>query len=249
MQRAGDILFTLYMGMSATVMGIVLLPLAIFGANVARRAPKIWARSVLFVLRTVSGVGYRIEGDEHLPRQGALVAANHQSIWETVALYALLPNPSFILKKELLAIPVYGWWARLTGNIPVDRAGGAKALRAMRRTAQARIAEGCQVVVFPEGTRTAPGAIKPFHPGVAGIYASVDAPCAPVAHDSGRFWRHPGIEKRPGVITLRFLPPIAPGLDRRAFLTTLEDRIKRARPDLAAGERVAAEPLEAVRHG
>ena len=118
------------------------------------------------------------------------------------------------------------------GNIAVDRKGGAKALRAMRRDAAARIQAGEQIVVFPEGTRGDVGSRLAYQPGVAGIYKEAQALCVPVAHDSGVFWRYPGIEKRSGEITLRFLPAIAPSLDRREFLRTLQARIEAARPDL-----------------
>ena len=169
-----------------------------------------------------------------MPQGGALIAANHQSQWETIALYAMAPKPVMVFKKELTRIPVYGWWAARAGNIPVDRKGGAKALRAMTRAARARADAGEQIIIFPEGTRKKPGDPIALQPGVAGIYAAMNAPCTPVAHDSGRFWRFPGGEKIPGVITLRFLPAIAPGLDRKEFLRTLAASIESGRPDLIA---------------
>ena len=155
-------------------------------------------------------------------------------MWETLAAFELLPKPVVILKKELLRVPIYGWWARPAGHLAIDRKGGAKALRALQRAAARKIAEGAQIVVFPEGTRMPPGQTRAYHSGVAGIYAAANAPCVPIAHDSGRFWRYPGIWKSPGEITVRVLPPIAPGLDRKTFLAELQARINAARPDLAA---------------
>lgn len=184
------------------------------------------------MLKVLTGVSHRIEGAENIPEGGALVAANHQSMWETLALWAILPQPVAILKQELQRLPVFGWWTKVTGNIAVDRKGGAKALRAMQRNAARKISEGAQVFVFPEGTRTEPGEKRRFLPGTAGIYLAAAAPCVPVAHDSGRFWRHPGNSKTPGVITMRILEPIPPGLDRKTFLRELENRITENRPDL-----------------
>lgn len=224
--------FKAFMVLTIVIMGIACLPVLLFGKNAARAVVKFWARMTLSALNIITGITYRLEGCEYTPEGGALVAANHQSMWETIALYALLPKPVFTLKKELLAIPIYGWWARATGNISVDRKAGAKALRAMRNAARSAVENGEQVVVFPEGTRCPPGSRTPYHPGVAGIYTAIDASCIPAAHDSGRFWRHPGGRKEPGRITLAFSAPIKPGLDRKAFLSTLQSRIETVRPDL-----------------
>lgn len=241
--RFGEWAFSAFMAASLAVFGIGLLPLILFGPDVARLAPRTWSRVNLWALRHLTGVSHQIVGPENIPTGPAIVAANHQSAWETLALYAILPKPAAVLKKELLRIPVYGWWLRATGNLVIDREGGAKALRAIRKDAAARLAEGCQIIVFPEGTRTPPGETALYHPGIAGIVAASDAPCVPVAHDSGRFWRHPGQRKSPGVITLKFLEPMAPIRDRREFLRELKSRIEAARPDLdreAFAERPAA---------
>ncbi len=237
--------FTAYMVLTIVIMGIVCLPAALWGKRAARAVVKLWARMMLGALKTVSGVSYTVRGAENIPQGGALVAANHQSMWETIALYALLPEPVMILKKELMAVPVYGWWARATGNIAVDRKAGAKALRAMRAAAREAIENGEQVTVFPEGTRIAPGARAPYQPGVAGVYAAAGAPCAPVSHDSGRFWRHPGVRKEPGEITLTVGRPIEPGLDRKSFMATLQARIDGARPDLDGAAQPQKEPSHA----
>ena len=226
--------FMAFMVLATLFIAVISLPFLLFGQAAARRIAKIWTGTILSGLKLITGISHRIEGADQIPQSGALVAANHQSMWETVALYDILPNPVIILRKELARIPIYGWWAKPSGNIVVDREGGATALRAMRAEAKERIAAGKQVIVFPEGTRIAPGAVAKFHPGVAGIYGAVDAPCTPVAHNSGEFWRFPGMLKFPGEIILRFLPPIEPGLDRRAFLDAVKTRIEGARPDLNA---------------
>ncbi|WP_425410768.1 lysophospholipid acyltransferase family protein [Hyphococcus sp.] len=228
--------FTVFLILYLVIIGILFLPTALFGRRVARAVVKKWSQVCLFALKVIAGVSYRLEGAEHIPQGGAIVAANHQSMWETIALHALLPKPVIALKRELMRVPVYGWWAHLAGHIPIDRKGGAKALRAFARNAKTRLAAGEQVIIFPEGTRLPPGEIRRLLPGAAGVYAISNVPCVPVAHDSGRFWRYPGIEKRPGVITIRFLPPIEPGLDRKIFQHELRTRIENARPDLEAHE-------------
>lgn len=228
--------FMTFLVSSVLVMGLFGLPVVLFGRNATRSVIKFWARMNLWALRLIAGVSYRLEGAENLPTGGALIAANHQSMWETIALYALTPRPVMILKKELLQIPVYGWWARPAGSIPVDRRGGAKALRAMTRAAARAIADGEQVIVFPEGTRLKPGETSDFRPGVAGIYLQSASPCVAVAHDSGRFWLHPGHKKSPGEITLRFAAPIEHGLDRKHFMARLKHVIESARPDLDGAE-------------
>lgn len=232
MTRIRSAIFAAFLILLIAVMGIVCLPIILFGRNAARGVVKLWARLTLASLKMIAGVYYRIEGAENMPQSGALIASNHQSMWETVAFYALAPKPVMILKKELLNVPVYGWWARAAGNIAIDRKGGAKALRAMMRAAKERIGAGEQIIIFPEGTRSPPGARAPLQPGVAGVYAATGAPCVPAAHDSGRFWIHPGLQKIPGTVTLRLMPPIEPGLDRKVFLRTLAARIESARPDL-----------------
>lgn len=225
-------IFSVYLVLITVALAVPASPALIMSENAARAVIRVWCRSVLAGLRVICGVSHRVEGAENIPSGAAVVAANHQSMWETIALYSLLPWPAMVLKKELLRVPVYGWWAKPAGNIVVNREGGAKALRALTRAAAARVAEGGQVVVFPEGTRSDPGERRDFQPGVAGVYRAAGVACTPVAHDSGRFWRHPGILKLPGEITIRFLAPIAPGLDSRTFLSTLQARIEAARPDL-----------------
>lgn len=218
-------LFTLFMATLTAVMGLTLLP-ALADRRAARYVTRIWARIVLAGLDFLCGVKFRVLGTENMPAGPAIVAANHQSQWETIALLALLPRPAIVLKKELLRIPVYGWWAARTG-VAVDRSAGAKALRMLRRETERHIKRGDQIVVFPEGTRGPPGELGALQPGVAGMYLAADVEVTPAVHNSGEHWRYPGSEKKPGVITLRFLPPIAPNMTRRAFMPALEAALRR----------------------
>ena len=225
MSRIRTIAFGVFLTVSTLAIGlggIVLLP---FGVRGARAVTRIWARAALFGLRAICGLGFVVEGRERLPRGPAIIAANHQSMWETIAFFALAEKPAMVFKKELLKVPVYGWYGKLANSIPVDRDAGPKAIKALGAAARERLSEGCQIVVFPEGTRARVGARLPLQPGVAAIYTAGDVAVTPALHDSGRFWKHPGglfSLKKPGVITLRVLPAIEGGLDRKTFQARLD---------------------------
>ncbi len=221
---ARSFLFDLYIALLTTVMGIICLP-ALVDRRAARAITRQWAKLVLAGLAVICGIRHRVIGEEHIPSGKAIVASNHQSMWETIVLLAILPRPAIVFKKELERIPIYGWWARRTG-VPVNRNAGAKALRMLRRAAERHMARGDQIVVFPEGTRGPPGSLGPLQPGVAGIYLVADAPTTPVVHNSGDFWRHPSGMKEPGTISIRFLPAIPPNLSRRAFMPALDAALR-----------------------
>jgi len=209
-------------------MGVICLP-ALVDRRASRAVTRLWARIMLGGLAAICGIRHRIEGEEFIPNEPVLLASNHQSMWETIALLAVLPRPAMVFKKELLRVPVYGWWANRTG-VPVDRNAGAKALRMLRRETERHIARGDQIVVFPEGTRGAPGGLGPLQPGIAGMYLIAGKPVTPVVHNSGEFWRYPSGMKSPGLITLRFLPPIPPNLPRRVFMPALDAALRQS-PD------------------
>lgn len=220
------LLFNLgFMGLTA-LMGVLALPLLAMPRRFSVAALRLWARLVLGWLRLSVGLRYRVTGAEHIGAGAALIAAKHQSAFDTVVWLALLPDAAYVLKRELLSIPVYGWHARRAGMIAVDRAAGAAAMRGLIRDAGAALDSGRQVVIFPEGTRTAPGAEAPYQPGIAALYARAGLPVLPVATDSGRFWGRRAFLKHPGTITIAIQPPIAPGLARAAFIQALRDSIE-----------------------
>jgi 1-acyl-sn-glycerol-3-phosphate acyltransferase len=221
MNAARAIVFNTFLALLTGVLGVIFLPAVLFGPDAARAVIKAWSHIAIGALYVLCGVSHRIEGREHLPKGAAIVAANHQSMWETIALYAILDRPVMVFKRELLKVPVYGWWARASG-VMLNREAGAKAIRALREATGPRFERGDQIVIFPEGTRGPPGGLLPLLPGVAGVYLVSNVPVTPVVHDSGSFWRHPGLAKTPGVITLRFLPALPPGLARREFMAKLE---------------------------
>jgi 1-acyl-sn-glycerol-3-phosphate acyltransferase len=186
-----------------------------------------WAERVLGLLRLTVGIRLRVTGAEHLPVAGpALIAAKHQSAFDTIVWFVLLPRPAYVLKRELLWIPLYGWYARAAGMIGVDRGAGPAAMRHLMRAGAAALAEGRQIVIFPEGTRTAPGTRRPYQPGIAALYARSGLPVIPVATDSGLSWGRRAFRKRAGTITVAVLPPIPPGLARAEMLARLETAIE-----------------------
>lgn len=220
--------FAVTLALGTLLFTIVMTPVTFFGDAAVRWAARFWSRFALLALRVICGIRHRVEGAEFIPTGGALVAVNHQSMWETIVLVAILEKPVMVFKKELLKVPIYGWWVKKSGSIPVDREAGVSALNALTRAARDKIRAGHQVVVFPEGTRAEPGERLKLQPGVASIYMAAGAPCTPAVHNSGSVWRLPGgvtAVKTPGLITLRFLPAIESGLPRKEFMARLEARL------------------------
>jgi 1-acyl-sn-glycerol-3-phosphate acyltransferase len=206
----------------------VLIPTQLMPPRVILGGVRLWARVGTWGLRWIGGVRTVVEGLEHLPPGGCLVAAKHQSMFDILPPFAFLPGASFVMKKELMRIPLFGWHCRHAGMIEVDREGHAKALKDLVAQVSRRIGEGRQVVIFPEGTRQAPGAPPNYKPGVAALYRELDAPCVPMAANVGDCLTSWGLVKRPGVIVFQLLEPIRPGLKRGEFMRQLEERIETA---------------------
>ncbi|MCG8440957.1 MAG: 1-acyl-sn-glycerol-3-phosphate acyltransferase [Caulobacterales bacterium] len=230
-----SIAFVIWMYGLLAVMSVLCSPTFLMPRAAGRACLNLWLRLVFAGLRTLCGVTYEVRGREHVPTGGALVASKHQSMFETLAFWRILDDPAIILKRELAWLPFFGWYALKLGNISVDRSAKARALRAILRAAKARAGEGRQIIIFPEGTRVVPGAPSDYKPGVAALYGELGAPCAPVALNSGLYWPARGVRRRPGHIIIEFLEPIAPGLTRREFMRTLEERIESATNALLAG--------------
>jgi 1-acyl-sn-glycerol-3-phosphate acyltransferase len=218
-------LFLVWFALISIVMNVGSLPLLLLPRRVTLFAAKIWARLVLFGLNWIAGMGVEVRG--YLPDPRVLVAAKHLSMWETIAFLALLPRPAIVLKHSLLNIPFYGWYSRKMRMIAIDRSAGAKAVRDMHRQALRALEDDRPVVIFPEGTRKKPGDRPDYKPGIAGLYARLDVPCVPVAHNSGLFWAG-GFLRKPGTVVLEFLEPIPPGLPRDRFMALLETRTEEA---------------------
>lgn len=197
----------------------------------------LWCRGIVFLARAVCGIRYRVVGREHLPSGPVLLAAKHQSAYDGVIFHLLLSDPVFVLKQELLQVPMFGLYLKALGNVGIDRSAGVRALRTMIPGVAARLAEGSQVIVFPEGTRVSPEAEAVYQPGVAALYQRLDAPLVPVALNSGLCWGRRSFRKRPGTITIEFLPPMPRNLSRDAFLVELASRIEGATQRLCANSR------------
>jgi 1-acyl-sn-glycerol-3-phosphate acyltransferase len=185
--------------------------LALIGRRQLRAWCNSWAGFMRWCARLFLGIDVRIEGT--IPEGPFLVAAKHESLYEALELTRLLDSPATVMKAELARIPIWGWAAKRYGMIPIDRAGSATALRAMMRDAKVAVAEGRAILIFPEGTRVAPGEAAPLRSGFAGLYKMLKLPVVPVAVQSGHVWPRKG-PKRPGVVTFRFGETIPAGLPR-----------------------------------
>ena len=196
---------------------------------------RLWNRGTMLGLRLVCGVRVEVRGAERIPRGAALVAAKHQCMFDTFAPISQLSHPAFVAKAELTAIPLFGWYGVRGGlMLVIDRAGGAGALRGLLAEGRRRLAEGQQLVIFPEGTRTAPGAPAAYKPGVAGLYRELGVACTPMATNAGVHWPAHGLLRYPGTIVFEYLEPIPPGLKRGDFMRLLEQRIESATSALIA---------------
>ncbi len=220
-------LFNLLFYLITGLLVVGAMPLLLLPRAVQRAVVRGWAGLVIFLARLVCGIRLRVTGAEHLPRKGAaLIAAKHQSALDTIVWLRLVPDAAYVLKRELLWIPVWGWHARKAGMIAVDRSAGATAMRHLIRAGKEAVAAGRQIVIFPEGTRVAPGGQVPYQPGVVALAGTLGLPVIPVATDSGRCWGRRAFRKQPGVVTVAVLPPLPAKLPRGALLPRLEAAIE-----------------------
>jgi len=183
------------------------------------RVGRLWTDFNLRVLRTVCGVRWEIRGTEHIPPGPAIVMCKHQSAWETMSLQQVFPPQTWVMKRSLLWIPLFGWGLALLDAIAIDRKAGFRALKAMVREGRKRLARGAWIVVFPEGTRVAPGERRAYQPGGGLLAAETGALVVPVAHDAGRCWPRNSFVKRPGTIHMEIGPPIDPAGLKAAEIT------------------------------
>ena len=167
-----------------------------------------WSWLMIRMARTILGIEWRVEGQEHLPSRPAVILSKHQSAWETMAFTMIFPPQVHVLKRELLWIPFFGWGLALMSPIAINRSRGVRALRTIARRGRERLAQGFWVVVFPEGTRVAPGVQREYQPGGAWLACATGAPVVPVAHNAGLLWPRNAFLKRSGTVTVRIGPPI-----------------------------------------
>ena len=218
--------------------GIVCSPIMLFGQRRSMAPIRGWAKAVLWGARTIVGIRVEFRGLEHRPTGGALLAGKHLSMLDTIAPFAILDYPAFVLKKSLIYLPFLGWFAARTRMVAIKREDAAKALKGMVTECRDRISHGRQIVIFPEGTRSNVGDDPVYKPGVAALYRDLDVPCHLLATNSGQFWPGHGIDRRPGTVVFEFLPPLPAGLKRAEMMAELKDRLEAASNALVEQNRV-----------
>lgn len=193
---------------------------------------RITSRYSLWLLKIICGLDYKIEGLSNIPKGPCIFASKHQSAWDTIVFQALYPDIIYVLKKELTYIPLYGQFIKKFGMIVIDRSRGRQALIDLRNQAKEVIKQGRKIVIFPEGTRTAPGQTNAYQKGIYALYKDCHCTVIPVTLNSGIFWGRRSWIKYPGVITLKFLSPMPEGLDGGEFMEQLSNRIEKETNDL-----------------
>lgn len=230
-----SVLFNAVMAVYALLSLIVMTMTLPFPRNVLLSVVRAWPRVSAPLIRLLVGISHEFRGTENIPAGTRyIIAAKHQSAWDTMAFFMVIHDAAYVLKRELLRLPLYGWCGLKAGVIAVDRTGGAKALRSMVTQAQGYLDGGRPILIFPEGTRTTPGRRAPYHPGIAALYTRLGVPVVPVALNSGMFWGRRSFMKYPGKIVVEFLEPIEPGLDRKTFMAELQRRTETAADRLNA---------------
>ena len=239
MQNIKTVAFNAFFWIWTTILALIAVPIAAFGGTTAmRRYARFWMQGIQWALRSLVGLDYRVSGIENLPAGPVILAAKHQSAWETLFFHIERVDLAIALKHELTRIPLFGWYLMKARNIKLDRGGAAKTLRSLVKGGKQAVAQGDTILIFPEGTRTAPGAAPDYKPGVAALYGALDVPCVPVALNSGCFWSKSHFAKKPGIIDVRFLPAIEPGKKRQDFMAELEANIEHATTELVNNARV-----------
>ncbi|CCG08112.1 lysophospholipid acyltransferase family protein [Pararhodospirillum photometricum] len=244
MRLVRSLVFNIFYVLWTVVVGLVGLPVLVYSNKtghrlLVQRVARVWVRGFLGAARWLLNLTFEVSGLENIPEGPVIFASKHQSAFETFLFHHLFDDPAYVLKKELVDIPLLGWYFQGTGMISVDREAGASALKSMVRDARAALDRGSKLVIFPEGTRVPVDSDRPYQPGIIALYTQTGAPVVPIALNSGVFWPRNSFMKRPGVISIEFLPPIAPGGQRKAFLDDLRGRIEARTKELVATAKVA----------
>ena len=223
-----SVVFNVLFYVNTVVFLIIGLPTFLMPYQAIVEVAKTWGRVNLFLLRVVCGVTFELRGRDKIPSGALIVASKHQSAWETFALLHLFDSPTFIMKRELQWIPIFGWLTIKGRMVAVDRGAGSQALVQMAERARVELARGRQLIIFPEGTRRPVGAEPRYKHGVSYLYAAEGVTCLPVALNSGVFWPRRSILRRPGTVVVEILDPIPPGLDKEVFIRRLQGEIETA---------------------
>lgn len=215
-----SVIFIVQMYASMPVIGLLWLPAALMDRDGAARAAHVFCRWVVFSLRLLCGLRCEVRGEP--PTGAVLVAAKHQSFLDIILIYGALPRAKFIMKAELRFAPVLGWYALRLGCVPVRRGARGAAITRMMEDVRSGLERPGQLVIYPQGTRVAPGHTRPYKIGTAALYAQLGQACHPVATNAGLFWPKRSLLRKPGLAVIEFLPAIAPGLENGAFMAALE---------------------------
>ncbi|ETA52779.1 lysophospholipid acyltransferase family protein [Ponticoccus alexandrii] len=221
-----SLIFVVQMYAAMAVLGIVFLPWALFSARGARAACKTFCVWVRFTARVMCGLRTELRGE--VPTGEVLIASKHQSFLDIILIFSVVPAGKFIMKRELMFAPVIGQYALKIGCVPVERGKRGQAIAKMLRDVEQGSAEPGQLIIYPQGSRIAPGVRAPFKVGAALLYEQTGQTCVPAATNVGLFWPRKGILRKPGLAVVEFLPPIAPGLSREDFLKRLEHDVETA---------------------
>jgi 1-acyl-sn-glycerol-3-phosphate acyltransferase len=237
-------IFNIVFYVNLVVLLLAALPTLLMPSRAVLWFAKTWGRTSLWWLRVICNLRVEYRGLDKIPPGGVLVASKHQSIWETFALVPLFDHPSFIIKRELMWIPFFGWYTWKGDMVPIDRGARIKTIPAMIESGRAVLRRGRQIVIFPEGTRRAAGAEPAYKFGVARLYTELNVPCVPIALNSGLFWPRRKSIRYPGTVVIEVLDPIPPGLDAPVFQERLQTEIETATERLIAEARSTFAPLE-----
>ncbi|MCE8418278.1 1-acyl-sn-glycerol-3-phosphate acyltransferase [Rhodovulum sulfidophilum] len=232
LQYLRSLFFVGQMYLAMPVVGLLYLPLALASPRGATMAARHYCHWVRWTARWMVGLKSEVRGTP--PEGEVLIAAKHQSFFDIILLVGSLPRPRFIMKKSLTWAPVLGWYALRIGCIPVDRGKRGQAIATMRR----QVAEGRQMpgqlIIYPQGTRVAPGVSRPYKIGAGVLYQQLGQPCVPAATNVGLFWPRTGIYRKPGLAVLEYLPPITPAQPIDVFMAQLEETVETASDRLMA---------------
>ncbi|MDC0074526.1 1-acyl-sn-glycerol-3-phosphate acyltransferase [Alphaproteobacteria bacterium] len=226
MMKFKSFLFIICFFLWSIIINILFIPSLILPRNVIVFGQRFWALGSLAILKIATGVCYEVKGKSNIPDEAHIVALKHQSMWDTIVLHIILNDPAIVMKKELLKIPIYGWYCIKSKMIPIDRSSGPKSLKMLLKLSQQASKEKRPIAIFPQGTRISPGAKASYLPGVAALYKNLHIPVVPVALNSGLFWPKNKFIVKKGIITFEFLEIIEPGLDKKKFIKILEKKIE-----------------------
>lgn len=236
MLRLRSAIFKLVFYIWGTFLCLVWLPVLYIPGMPRRWLVKfqvILSRSMGFWLKYIMGLKMEVRGSDHIAKSPVIYAMKHQSMLDTFIMHSIVPDPTFILKKELLKIPLYGRLCKGAGNIPIDRDMGLKSMKEMLRRSAEETKNGRPIIIFPEGSRAAPGEKHPYMSGIFGIYKHLKVPVVPIAVNTGLYWPQKGDLKR-GTYVIEFLDPIEHGLKKAEFMEQLEQVIEGASQKLLA---------------